>query len=229
MAKIPLANAGDSLIVRVLKCEVVDGASGEQVKFSTEKGEIYVGRKTADRQLLRAGFGEGEGDEATVFYGDVDGYLLKFYRTPNKNPALKPYWNIERAADGDEPVRGKPEAPLAPPKAPAPAKDEDGIARRSAIELAYKRAWSIAVAVQGKLATPDSLQAGAATVFIAYQNNHLLGLFSPAPTAEKAAEKPKAAPAKPAKKAEVPPPSDNDTPDFDGDDAAVELDQDLPF
>lgn len=234
---IKLPNAGDTLTTRVIKCEVVESqkTKQEQVKFTTSDGDLYIGRETADRQLGRCGFCDPD-DVTNIFYADVDGCLLTFYRSENKTSGLKPYWNIKRA-DADEPVRGRAEKPLAPPAPPpAPAMTEDGTARRSAIELAYKRAWAVAVAVQGKLATADSLQAGAATVFIAYQNNHLLGLFHPAEPIKEFAKEPAKEPAKPAptkapvaKPAPVPPPADEDEPDFDGDDAAIEPQDDLPF
>lgn len=240
MPTIKLPNAGDTLTARIKKAEVVEGASGEQVKFTTAQGDLYIGRATADRQLLRCGFGEGEGDTATVFYGDVDGTILTFFRTPNKNPALKPYWNIKRA-DGDEdaPVRGTKEVPMTTPSTPPLAGTDTHKARRTALEVAYKRAWLVARSVQGTDAPFESVQAGAATLFIGYQSNHLIDTFliaEPATvtttTHATAGAKSPAAPAKPAKPARpapVPPPSADDEPDFEADDAAVELDDDLPF
>lgn len=215
--KIDLVKAGDSVTMHVVKCEVVespklknkDGTPQEQVKFTDTRGDyVFIGRAPADRELLRCGFGEGEGETATVFYGDVDGCTLVISRVANKNPTMSPYWNIERIVTdtADRPslaARAKAEAERVrqeknlppdddvppPTDADAPMDDGEGnigdlpgdpirtpartaaSARADKIEQihkAYLAAWSQAVEVQGDFGTPESVQAGAATLLIAY-------------------------------------------------------------
>lgn len=104
MPKIQLTKAGDTCTFNVKKCEVVEGQHGEQVKFTAQNDDVlYIGRAPADRELLHAGFGEGEGDTAAVFYGDVDGQTLTFSRIPAKKAGQSPYWEITRVLIDDEP------------------------------------------------------------------------------------------------------------------------------
>lgn len=180
-----VANAGDCLTIQIVKCEVVEGVAGEDVKFTTARGDIYINRKTADRRLARIGFGEIVGTEITVFYGDVDGNWLTFARTENtKVKGGKPFWEIERA---EAPTRGRPESEVPPPSdADAPEWDENRIGdlpgdpahpttqdrlatRRAEIIDAYRIAYAAAFDVMGPEAPFDSVQAGAATLLIAFQ------------------------------------------------------------
>lgn len=223
MSIIKIPNVGDSHTMKVVRCEVVQGNYNEQVKFSGDNGdELFLPRSSADRQLLRLGFGEGEGESALVGYGDVDGHILTFYRAANPKDAKKPFWNIKRDSEA-EPTRGKPEAPMSAPRSQTPAKAEpakqdaptvDFAAMVDGINRAYAHAWQVAVKVQGDESSSDSLQAGAATLFIAYQNRGLLTHFVVPPKAEEKPA-PAKAPAKP-------------QPDL-RDEAEVEYSDDLPF
>lgn len=85
-----LKEAGDSATLDISACEVVEGQFGEQVKFEGSNGDtIYLPRTSADRQLERLGFGEGEID-----YSLAIGETLEFSRTPSTKPGAKPFWNI---------------------------------------------------------------------------------------------------------------------------------------
>lgn len=224
MAVIKIPKVGDEATFKVAKCEVVesqtvknkDGTPQEQVKFTAANGDtLFIGRDAADRGLARLGFADGE----QVFYGDVDGWTLRFYRVANKNPVFAPYWNIDKVTDeAHEQPEVKTSAKPAPASAPAVAPASEGRVRLDCIDRAYAHAFQIAVKVQGDSATADSLQAGAATLLIAYGQNHLVGLFAP--------EAPAPAPAKtesrPIKKA-APPPLDDDPGPMEPDE------DDLPF
>lgn len=218
MARIKLPNAGDTLTTRVIKAEVVESqANGqEQVKFTTEHGDIYIGRDTAERQLGRCGFATEEGD--AILYSDVDGAYLTFFRTANKNPSLRPYWNIKRA-DSAEPARGMAPKAKDAPKSEIPVQVGEAMTeKRNAIEAAYRRAWEVAKAVQGNETSFEAIQAGAATLFISYKDNALLPMFVTPKT-----EPPKPAPqAKPAISAKKPAPTFEDDP-------MSEEDDELPF
>ena len=220
---IKIPDAGDECTLHVLKCEVVDGAGGEQVKFTSQNGDqLYMGREGADRQLGDiCGFGTFvlvAGKKVyDIPYGDVDGHTLRFYRVPNKNPAYKPYFNIARVSEtpSDAPrpsltAAAKAEAervrkakglpadedgamgPTIPGLDEDPAylasleaMDEDGMppvkagmaqqaivdakaAKREEIVEAYRQAWVAALDVQGPDSTPEALNAGAATIMIAW-------------------------------------------------------------
>jgi len=111
-SKLECKKVGDTLTMHVARCEVVesanvknkDGSPQEQVKFTDTRGDyLFIGRETADRQLARIGFADGE----MVIYGDVDGTTLHFSRVVNKNPAFAPYWNVERVIPADD-ARNRP-------------------------------------------------------------------------------------------------------------------------
>ena len=234
MAILKLPNVGDEATFKVAKCEVVesaniknkDGSPQEQVKFTASNGDqLFVGRDPADRALSRIGFADGE----QVLYGDVDGWTLRFYRVKNTNPAYKPFWNIDKVTDEahDTPQVTSSAAPA--PAKPQAAPSTDARDRLDAIDRAYAHAYVVAQRVQGdETSTPDSLQAGAATLLIAYDRANLLGLFTP-PKAEE--PKPaKAAPAKaaPAKRAVEPSPHGDTQADYQLQNS-FEGEDDLPF
>ena len=197
---------GDVLTVKILKCEVVEGKYGEEVKFTTPLGELYIGRATGDQKLGRIGFASDEGD--CILYSNVDGETLTFSRDTNPKAADKPYWAIARAEPATAkptahpPVRGRDEATpqgkgtslnqrLDPPAVPQPPLS--GSVKVNAIDRAYAHAYRVAQKVQGKDATPVSLNAGAATLVIAYGKDGLIGQFAPpveAPTATNDADDP---------------------------------------
>jgi len=94
---IKMPDEGDTLTMHVAKAEVVEGQYGEQVKFTDTRGDqLFISRASADRQLSRIGFADGE----MVIYGDVDGNTLVFSR--DHNPKGKPYWGIQRVVPADD-------------------------------------------------------------------------------------------------------------------------------
>ena len=89
---------GDTLTMHCVKCEIVEGQFGEQVKFTDSRGDaLYLPRASADRQLGRAGFADAE----MVLYSDVDGTTLVFSRDLNDKMPAKPYWSISRVVVDD--------------------------------------------------------------------------------------------------------------------------------
>lgn len=213
---IKMPDVNDTVTMHVVKCEVVEGQYGEQVKFTDTRGDaLYLPRESADRQLSRIGFVDGE----MVIYGDVDGTTLIFSRDPNPKTGARPYWGIRRVVEEDlthrpslkaaaqaeaERVRkakGLPKddggsmGPYIPgldddPDDPGPTDpyaEDDGMPpqkplpkaattltteqgnKEGAINAAYARAYAFVLGVQGAIATADSVQAGCATVFIAYR------------------------------------------------------------
>jgi hypothetical protein len=203
---------GDAVTMHVVKCEVVEGQFGEQVKFTDTRGDaLFLPRASADRQLSRIGFA----DEEMVLYGDVDGNTLAFVRAHNDKMPAKPFWNIERVSPDDashrptlkeqaqaeaERVRKAKGLPAddgmnigklpfddvpAPTDADSPYDDEDGLPkvkaaviqsaideratkRQDIVEL-YRMAYAAAIDVQGPDSTAEALNAGAATIIIAWQ------------------------------------------------------------
>jgi len=213
---IKMPDANDTLTMHCVRCEVVEGQYGEQVKFTDTRGDsLYLPRETADRQLGRIGFVDGE----MVIYGDVDGQTLVFSRDPNPKAGSRPYWGIKRVVAEDD-ARNRPSITAAakaeaervrkakglPPDDggsmgpyipgldddsddPGPADpyaEDDGMPpvkavsappktltaeqanKEGAINAAYARAYAFVLGVQGPVATPDSLQAGTATLLIQY-------------------------------------------------------------
>lgn len=211
---IKMPATGDTLTMHCVKCEVVEGRFGEQVKFTNTRGDaLFLPRATADRQLGRIGFADAE----MVLYSDVDGQTLVFSRDPNDKMPDKPYWGIARVVHEDtthrpslkeqgqaeaERVRKSKGLPAeddgntigtlpfddAPPPTDAdnPYSDEDGLppvkagmaqqvvidernTKRQNIVEAYRMAYAAAIDVQGPDSTVEALNAGAATIIIAWQ------------------------------------------------------------
>jgi hypothetical protein len=104
---IKMPDAGDTVTMHVVKCEVIAGQYGEQVKFTDTRGDVlFITRASADRQLIRAGFVyEDQSSTPCAAYDDVDGTTLVFARDPN--PKGKPYWSIRRIA-GVEDAKDRP-------------------------------------------------------------------------------------------------------------------------
>ena len=115
MSIIKLPNAGDTATLTITRCEVKAGNFGEQVAFSAGDDVLFVGKDTADRQLLRCGFDVGD-------YGAVVGSTLRFSREANaKKPGAAPFWNIEVSSAGEARQTAAPSKRLAPPSKPAKA------------------------------------------------------------------------------------------------------------
>lgn len=180
MSILKLPNVGDTATLNVARCEVVEGESGEQVMFVAANGDVlYLPRTSADRQLLRCGFGD---DASTgLEYGNVSGATLVFSRAPNPKKGFKPFWNIDRGSpksNGKPPESAKP----APPKVvPGGEEDETGappVEEKEAIELrAYRKCvkWYLKEIVPLMDAaevgtTPESVGVGIATIYIALKD-----------------------------------------------------------
>lgn len=96
MATLKLKNAGEEITLAVAAVEIVpssDPKMGAQVKFTDVNGDdLYVGESAVTRQLDRCGVADIE---------DLVGQNIHFSRAANKNPAFPPYWNLDRAREGD--------------------------------------------------------------------------------------------------------------------------------
>ena len=115
MSIIKLPNAGDTATLTITRCEVKAGNFGEQVAFTAGDDVLFVGKDTADRQLLRCGFDVGD-------YGAVVSSTLRFSREANaKKPGAAPFWNIEVSSAGEARQTAAPSKRLAPPSKPAKA------------------------------------------------------------------------------------------------------------
>ena len=113
MSIIKLPNAGDTATLTITRCEVKAGNFGEQVAFSAGDDVLFVGKDTADRQLLRCGFDVGD-------YGAVVGSTLRFSRGANaKKPGAAPFWNIEVSSAGEARQTAAPSKRLPPPSKPS--------------------------------------------------------------------------------------------------------------
>jgi hypothetical protein len=112
---IKLPNADDNATLTITRCEVKAGNFGEQVAFSAGDDVLFIGKDTADRQLLRCGFDVGD-------YHAVVGSTLRFSREANsKKPGAAPFWNIEVSSAGEARQTAAPSKRLAPPSKPAKA------------------------------------------------------------------------------------------------------------
>jgi hypothetical protein len=123
MSIIKLKNAGEEITLEIAAVEIVpsqDPKMGAQVKFDTPSGDtLYVGESAVERQLDRCGV-------ATI--EELAGQTIHFSRAANKNPAFPPYWNLDKARNGDVVAKPNGAAPKATaPKAPAPPYSSPGL------------------------------------------------------------------------------------------------------
>jgi hypothetical protein len=110
---IKLPNANDTATLTITRCEVKAGNFGEQVAFSAGEDVLFIGKDTADRQLLRCGFDVGD-------YHAVVGSTLRFSREANaKKPGAAPFWNIEVSSAGEARQTATPSKRLPPPSKPS--------------------------------------------------------------------------------------------------------------
>lgn len=110
---IKLPNADDTATLTITRCEVKAGNFGEQVAFSAGDDVLFIGKDTADRQLLRCGFNVGD-------YHAVVGSTLRFSREANaKKPGAAPFWNIEVSSAGEARQTAAPSKRLPPPTKPS--------------------------------------------------------------------------------------------------------------
>lgn len=189
MTIIKLPREGDAATLTIKSAGPEKGKFGWQVKFEATNGDLlYIGQDSADRQLVRCGFGE----PGHVDYPAIAGATLHFSRDPNPNAPDKPYWSIQLAAAHEAKPKPEPKRLTKPPLETNEPKDVSGaeyVARTTvpgeapapytatapaprsldAVTRLYTWAWNTAAHVQvgaGK-ATPESIQAGAATLMIA--------------------------------------------------------------
>ena len=202
MAILKLPNVNDTHTGHVTSCEQVTGTYGEQVRFTFASGDLlFLPVDSAHRQLLHAGFPDVGGDgHAEADLRAVGGNTLAFFRSPNKKAGAAPYWNVT-IATGAPPAPSKrlngPDTPAAPPakvvsvtrKPQTPASQStttSAMAKaltppctRSRAQVAAAYAWCLINATAAQTAaftkpTPDSIQAGAATLLIQLEKSGLL-------------------------------------------------------
>jgi len=126
MAIIKLPNAGETATLTINRCEVKAGNFGEQVAFSAGEDVLFIGKDTADRQLLRC-IGKDTADRQLLRcrfdvgdYAAVVGSTLRFSREANaKKPGAAPFWNIEVSSAGEARQTAVPSKRLPPPSKPS--------------------------------------------------------------------------------------------------------------
>lgn len=213
MAIIKLAHAGDAATWKVTDCETVAGKFGSQVKFTAENGDVlFISAETAERQLNRCGLTT----ETAV------GETLIFSRQANtKTPGAAPYWSIE--------VAGPQAAPSKRLSAPVQTEVVGGLDARMSIANAYLALYRH---VRGTLPqeSAEAVQAATATIWITWNQRGIQpdGKEAQTPTipttpppsgkrlsAPDAASAVRVSPAVEHDFSKVPPPRDDDAPDWD--------------
>lgn len=205
-----LPHEGDTHTGHVTACSAEKGTYGEQVKFTFASGDLlYVGKPSADRQLLRCGFDLAGTVPPQVDYAAVAGNTLAFSRDHNAKAPDKPYWGITLAAphEANPPMPTKrlpaPPLPSAAPRASAPStatyaaatapKAAAGLpeahrphskATREDVAAAYRWALAESRSAQGEEAPYEAVQSGAATILIALDKQGLVAGFGSATLAD---------------------------------------------
>ena len=192
MAIIKIPTVNDSHTAHVTKCAEAEGKFGPQVCFTFSNGDqLYMPVKSAKIQLLRCGFDDGTKDDPKVDYHAVAGNTLHFSRTANRSdPAAAPYYNVEIATGGaPAPSKRLTEVPGVAPTARTPvtqstttsamSKTLTAPPTRSRAQVADAYAWCLTTATAAQTAafpkpTPDSIQAGAATLLIQLEKSGLI-------------------------------------------------------
>jgi len=190
IVKIPTVN--DTYTGHCTKCAPVEGKFGPQVCYTFANGDqLYMPIKSAKLQLLRCGFDDGDKDDPKVDYPAVANNTLFFSRTANRSdPAAAPYYNVEIATGGaPAPSKRLTEVPGVAPTARTPATQSTTTSAmsktlttpptRSRQQVADAYAWCLTTATAAQTAafpkpTPDSIQAGAATLLIQLERSGLL-------------------------------------------------------
>ena len=189
MTILKLPHEGDTHTALIDRCAVEQGKYGDQVIFEFGPDRLYLPKLSADRQLLRCGFDKG-GGSPQVGYEQVAGNILCFSRDHNASAPDKPYWGITIATGGTPaPSKRLTEVPGVAPKARTPAtqstttsamsKTLTASPTRSRQQVADAYAWCLTTATSAQTAafpkpTPDSIQAGAATLLIQLERSGLL-------------------------------------------------------
>ena len=192
IVKIPTVN--DTYTGHCTKCAEVEGKFGPQVCYTFSNGDqLYMPIKSAKLQLLRCGFDDGDKDDPKVNYPAVANNTLFFSRTANRSdPAAAPYYNVEIATGGaPAPSKRLTEVPGVAPTARTPATQSTTTSAmsktlttsptRSRQQVADAYAWCLTTATAAQTAafpkpTPDSIQAGAATLLIQLEKSGLIWL-----------------------------------------------------
>ena len=189
MTILKLPHEGDTHTALIDRCAVEQGKYGDQVIFEFGPDRLYLPKLSADRQLLRCGFDKG-GGSPQVGYEQVAGNILCFSRDHNASAPDKPYWGITIATGGTPaPSKRLTEVPGVAPTARTPATQSTTTSAmsktlttpptRSRQQVADAYAWCLTTATAAQTAafpkpTPDSIQAGAATLLIQLERSGLL-------------------------------------------------------
>lgn len=196
MAIIKIPTVNDSHTANVTLCAEAEGKFGPQVCFTFANGDqLYMPVKSAKIQLLRCGFDDGQAEPNVDFHA-VAGNTLHFSRTANKNdPSAAPYYNVAIAdgfdiADAKAPASKRlVEAPhierkLVSPTTRSTMANPPQLAStgRTRAKVAQAYAWCLDTAAEmqnkalpkGIMPTPDSIQAGAATLIIQLEKSGLV-------------------------------------------------------
>jgi hypothetical protein len=222
MGILKLQNEGDSHTMNIRECKEVPGNYGQQVMFTDGTDTLYLPKDSADRQLGRLGFADGEG---SIAYGDIVDMALTFSRDPNAKKGAKPYWGIRYAgAEAPEP-KASPRAEA--PKPTAPSTTVSLQQRREAIVRDYLMLWDTVLQHMDRGTgnfDPQTVQAATATIWISWKDKGIQpdGLPEAKPV-EKAPEVKMPAPSG----KRITPPSANEPPDFSK--FPPPTDDDLPF
>lgn len=168
--KVELKAAGDEFTMDVEHVFFNDKSATHKYPDFTFKGHgdgvacmIYVPENACRRQFSRAKM-EPE---------DAKGRTVRFHRDANDSDPSKPYWGIS-VLENSTPRPTRPQERVQPTPAVAHSTTDQG-----AIDAAYTHALEAAFSAQlalktkfptgAPLPTADSVQAGAATILIAYQ------------------------------------------------------------
>jgi hypothetical protein len=93
MSILKLAEAGEETTLDLAAAEIVEGNFGKQVKFVDKQGDVlFVPLSSVERQLDRCGVAD---------VSDLAGRAIHFSRAPSNKPGGKPYWNMDKARNGD--------------------------------------------------------------------------------------------------------------------------------
>lgn len=194
-----LPAVGDEYVGTITRIAEVQGAAGMQVEIDFSNGDrLYLPLASAVRQFLRLNFDGGKDAKGNdlMNYEAIEGNTFRFYRTENRNPALKPYWNID-VADGVDIAASK-----APPSKRMTPPDARSQAVAAALDLpsakgswadmvsSYRETWALVAGIQGKDATADSIQAGVATLLIQADKRNIPVPSAVAPKPKPAAKLP---------------------------------------
>jgi len=192
MTILKLPQEGDTHTALIDSCTEEQGKYGGQVLFEFGPDRLYLPKLSADRQLLRAGFDVPGTNPPQVDYPQVAGNTLCFSRDHNAGAPDKPYWGITIATGGTPaPSKRLTEVLSVAPTARTPATQSTTTSAmsktlttpptRSRAQVAAAYAWCLTTATAAQTAafpkpTPDSIQAGAATLLIQLEKSGLIWL-----------------------------------------------------